>query len=193
MRERRTCVAILATAWLTPLIPDASSAQDTAPDAVPVQMALPVTSLVTRYINFEQPHQCRTSTTFDALINGLLPVNERGGATLPYMPRVPSGLRAHVGKPTLAIDESELATATLPINADWHGLRMQAVTVWVQPQSDNMGFSLRFADDLSRVRTRLNDLGFDIPRGDVREVALELPVFLRLRTEDGVTILSCGT
>lgn len=193
MRGRRTCVAILATAWLTLSMPTAATVQDTALDAAPVHMALPATSPVTRYINFEQPQACFPSTTLYALQIDLLPVDDRGGAAQPYMPRLPPDLRAHVGQPTLAIDESELATATLPINANWHGLRLQAMTVWRQPHSDNGGFSLRFADTLRRVRQRLNALGFDIPREGAREIGEELPVYMQLRTEDGVTILSCGT
>jgi hypothetical protein len=185
-------VAMLAAlAWLllrqpdmhAPAAPSATTASETGPSRPPDLSAL---------LRFEDPAVCVTNETLEAIFETLLKWNpatpETGRAVqVPgfAQPIMPTQLRA-----TSAVETSN--ETILPLHGEWHGLKVTALAVDADEESDNISNEIRFSDSPAHVRAVLNRHGFDLPApGEFRRTNPEFGSIMVMEVEGG-SALSCG-
>lgn len=86
--------------------------------------------------------------------------------------------------------------ATLAISGTWHGLQVSKIRVRAMEHSSFWERQIRFREPASRVREKLNTLGFNIPAvGDFREYTGEGVVSAGIGVEEipGGSALYCGS
>ena len=105
--------------------------------------------------------QCQPSPAFDQMLGSLLSIHtdgtvRKGRLVVPLAFRQAFG-RARLSRPRR---NSDMWLVSVPVSAQWRGLRLRSIEQDVVPNTGVGGFSLYFAESAERVREELKQLGY---------------------------------
>jgi hypothetical protein len=151
--------------------------------------AAPLESL----IRFKDPGLCVPGKDLGRLLDSLLAPGERGQAFVLGVPQVPRAYRRQVGAARLEARPDNLHVATLPMRGTWRGLQVRELYSYATPETDDMGFGIRFDAAPARVRAAANRAGLRIPPAGRRVGQGELDTVVEVKPTPGGAELTCGT
>jgi len=147
---------------------------------------------IERLIAFSSSADCKLNETFETLLSEMAPMDGIGRPAEPFDPHITLPTGTVVGRPRLT-SEGNSHEVILPVDSNWHGLRLKSVTRWWTEESDHQGFTLTFRDDTGQVITALNRLGFDLAADGTRTVEGEVSTFLVVHDEGPNSAFTCYT
>jgi hypothetical protein len=143
-------------------------------------------------IAFSDTVECIPGAPLETLLNEMAPMDEIGRPAEPFSPRITLPASLSPGRPRLS-SENHSHDVTLPIDSDWHGLRLTGISRWWTEESDHQGFTLRFRNGSEQVTATLNRLGFNLSDDGTRTVDGEVSLFLVVQAEGVDTTFTCST
>lgn len=144
-----------------------------------------------RLIRFRDPQFCAPARDFGRLLDSLLIARGEGfdlGA-----PQVPQAYRRQLGVARIEVRPDRLHVATLPIRGSWRGLKVRELYSYATPDTDNLGFGIRFAASPAKGRAAANAAGLKIPPTGRRVDRSELDTVIEVKRAPDGAELTCGT
>lgn len=142
-------------------------------------------------IRFRDPRFCVPARDFARLLDSLL-VSRGQGFDL-RVPQVPRAYRRQLGVAQIETRPHNLYVATLPLQGRWRGLEVRELYTYATPDTDNLGFGIRFAASPARVRAAANAEGLRIPAAGRRVEQSELDTVIEVKPAPDGAELTCGT
>ncbi len=181
---------------------DLSTAVVQKPTSVADQSQSPEVPNLDNVIKFSAPSDCSMTPATQKLFDGLINfdpetyVGSRGGDV--NIPGFPISLTPTFSRKVGQGDNPNVRDneATLPIAGTWHGLKVSKIRVRLMEESSFWEHQIRFLEPASRVRTTLNNLGFNLPSvGDFRKFTGPDAVSAGIGVEEiaGGSALYCGS
>ena len=150
---------------------------------------------------FDDPYACKMSTAMQAIFQGLVSIDKNyvvtqgpgvqlPGAIAPVTPTFSRNRESGDG-----YDAAEVI-ATLPVSANWMGLRVREIQYVFYEASSNYEYRIQFEEGAAQVLTRLNAHGFrllGVGEPNVFEVKDGVDYGVVLKAKGPRSELSCGS